>query len=54
MSTDYVPEVLIAELTKRYGCRVFTHYGMTEMGYGGGVECDALNGYHMREAGFVF
>jgi phenylacetate-CoA ligase len=24
------------------------------MGYGGGVECVALNGYHMREADFYF
>lgn len=54
LSTDYVPEVLIAELTDRYGCRVFTHYGMTEMGYGGGVECEALNGYHMREPDLYF
>lgn len=54
LSTDYVPEVLIHELTARYGCRVFTHYGMTEMGYGGGVECCALSGYHMREADLYF
>ncbi|BAL01558.1 hypothetical protein OBV_43590 [Oscillibacter valericigenes Sjm18-20] len=49
LSADYVPTVLIRDLTERCGCRVFTHYGMTEMGYGGGVECQALNGYHMRE-----
>ena len=54
LSTDYVPEVLIVELMTRYGCRVFTHYGMTEMGYGGGVECDALSGYHMREPDLYF
>lgn len=54
LSTDYVPEVLISELTIKFGCRVFTHYGMTEMGYGGGVECDALNGYHMREPDLYF
>lgn len=54
LSTDYVPEVLIRELTDRYGCKVFTHYGMTESGYGGGVECEALNGYHMREADLYF
>lgn len=54
LSTDYVPKVLIDELTAQYGCRVFTHYGMTEMGYGGGVECGALNGYHLREADLYF
>ena len=54
LSADYVPEVLIRELTEKCDCRVFTHYGMTEMGYGGGVECEALNGYHMREADLLF
>ena len=53
LSTDYVPETLIHELTQ-LGCSVFNHYGMTEMGYGGGVECQALNGYHMREADLYF
>ncbi|NBJ15939.1 MAG: phenylacetate--CoA ligase [Dehalobacter sp. 4CP] len=54
LSTDYVPDVLIHELTHQYGCKIFTHYGMTEMGYGGGVECEALDGYHMREADLYF
>ncbi|NMM61235.1 phenylacetate--CoA ligase family protein [Clostridium sp. P21] len=49
LSTDYVPEALIREITNKFQCKVFTHYGMTEMGYGGGVECEVLNGYHMRE-----
>ena len=54
LSTDYVPEIVIRELTNQCACRVFTHYGMTEMGYGGGVECEALNGYHLREADLYF
>ena len=54
LSTDYVPETLIKEITDKFGCKVFTHYGMTEMGYGGGVECEALNGYHMRDADLYF
>ena len=54
LSTDYVPAVMIKELTEKCGCRVFTHYGMTEMGYGGGVECEALSGYHLREADLFF
>ena len=28
---------------------VLDHYGLTETGYGGGVECTAHSGYHMRE-----
>lgn len=54
LSTDYVPDVLIHELTHEYGCKVFTHYGMTEMGFGGGVECEALDGFHMRETDLYF
>ncbi|MEA4926538.1 MAG: AMP-binding protein [Syntrophomonadaceae bacterium] len=54
LSADYVPEVLIRELSSQYGCQVFTHYGSSEMGYGGGVECSAGNGYHLREADIYF
>lgn len=49
LSTDYVPKVLVKELDALYNCSVYNHYGMTEMGYGGGVECAALLGYHLRE-----
>jgi phenylacetate-coenzyme A ligase PaaK-like adenylate-forming protein len=50
LSTDYVPEPIVAAIQQTWGARVYQHYGMTEMGYGGGVECDAHNGYHLREA----
>ncbi len=50
LSTDYVPDALVARIEKRWGCRVYKHYGMTEMGFGGGVECMARRGYHLREA----
>ena len=33
-----------------WGCELYDHYGMTEMGLGGGVECQAHSGYHPREA----
>lgn len=54
LSTDYVPDVLVRELKYRFHCDVFHHYGMTEMGYGGGVYCQALNGYHLREGDLYF
>lgn len=54
LSTDNVPKALSETLTRIWGCRVFTHYGMTEMGFGGGVECGALDGYHLREADLYF
>jgi phenylacetate-coenzyme A ligase PaaK-like adenylate-forming protein len=54
LSADYVPRALAETLEEVWGCRVFTHYGMTEMGHGGGVECEALDGYHLREADLCF
>ena len=50
LSTDYVPSVIVSELKRVWGCRVFNHYGMTEMGLGGGLECESFSGYHLREA----
>lgn len=50
LSTDYVPAAIEKELERLWGCRVLTHYGMTETGLGGGVECAAGDGYHLREA----
>ena len=54
LSTDYVPQSLVRELNRAWNCRVFNHYGMTEMGLGGGVECRALAGSHLREADLYF
>ncbi len=54
LSTDYAPRSLIQEVEKLWSCRVFDHYGMTEMGLGGGVECEAHAGYHLRETDLFF
>jgi phenylacetate-CoA ligase len=54
LSTDYVPAAIVAELERIWGCKVFNHYGATEMGLGGGVECEAQRGYHLREADMYF
>jgi phenylacetate-CoA ligase len=50
LSTDYVPQAIIRAVKDAWGCEVFNHYGMTEMGLGGGVSCTAQTGYHLREA----
>ncbi len=50
LSTDYVPAAIVAAVERRWGCDVYQHYGMSEMGYGGGLECTAHEGYHLREA----
>ncbi|HZK01398.1 MAG TPA: AMP-binding protein [Anaerovoracaceae bacterium] len=49
LSTDYISYSLSEELASLWGCRVFEHYGMTEMGLGGAVSCQTLIGYHFRE-----
>ena len=54
LSTDQAPRSLAAAVGSTWGCRVFDHYGSTEMGLGGGVECEALDGYHLREADLLF
>lgn len=50
LSADYVPESVIKSIEKAWKCRVFTHYGMTETGFGGGVQCGARLEYHLRDA----
>lgn len=50
LSTDYVSMAIKSELERLWGCQVLGHYGLTETGLGGGVECEARDGYHMREA----
>lgn len=54
LSTDHVPKAITQEIRRVWGCQVFEHYGMTEMGLGGGLDCDAHEGYHLREADLYF
>jgi phenylacetate-CoA ligase len=50
VSADYAPRAVKEALSAFWEAPVFDHYGMTEMGLGGAVECAALCGYHPREA----
>ena len=54
LSTDHVPQAIVSAVERAWGCRVFNHYGATEMGLGGGVECAAHAGLHLREADLLF
>lgn len=54
LTTDHVPNAIKHIVEKRFGCKVYNHYGMTEMGLGGGVDCEAQWGYHLREADLYF
>jgi phenylacetate-coenzyme A ligase PaaK-like adenylate-forming protein len=53
-SSDVLTNKVLADLREIWGCEVFDHYGMTETGLGGGVECDAHTGYHLREADIYY
>lgn len=54
LCSDHVPPGLVDRIRNATGCKVFEHYGSTEMGLGGGVDCSAHLGYHLREADLYF
>lgn len=54
LSTDYVPAAIVKRIRDAWRCEVYNHYGSTEMGLGGGVDCGAHRGYHLREADIFF
>jgi len=54
LCSDHVPDSIVRAIKHRWNCEVFEHYGMTEMGLGGGVDCEAHSGYHLREADLYF
>lgn len=49
LSAEYVPAQTAMMLEETFGCMVFEHYGMTEMGLGCAVSCGYGKGYHLRE-----
>ena len=53
-SGDYVAAPLRAAVERSWGCSVFEHYGSTETGLGGAVQCRAFAGLHIREADLLF
>lgn len=48
LSTDYVAQSAVETIRRLWQCDVFTHYGLTETGYGCAVECPAHAGQHIR------
>jgi phenylacetate-CoA ligase len=51
---DYIPQSVINGIKDVWKCAVFSHYGHTEFGFGGMVDCDLHNGYHLRDADLIF
>ncbi|KMY68115.1 hypothetical protein AAU61_07165 [Desulfocarbo indianensis] len=54
LTTDYVPRALAERIRRAWSCEIFEHYGMTETGLGGGVDCRAHAGYHLRGADLYY
>ncbi len=54
LTTDHVPAAIVRAVEAASGGTVYNHYGMTEMGLGGGVDCARRRGYHLREADLLF
>lgn len=54
LTGEHVPLSIIRAINEIWDCPVFIHYGMTETGLGGGVECQAQKGCHLREADLFF
>ncbi len=50
LCSDYISHSIVAYLEKVWGCAVFSHWGTVETGLGGGVECCARQGCHLRQA----
>eukprot|EP00825_Cyclidium_porcatum_P007863 TRINITY_DN13946_c0_g1_i3.p1 TRINITY_DN13946_c0_g1~~TRINITY_DN13946_c0_g1_i3.p1 ORF type:complete len:295 (-),score=25.51 TRINITY_DN13946_c0_g1_i3:50-934(-) len=54
LTADYVPQSVIESIRETWKCNVFSHYGHTEFGFGCAVDCEQHNGYHLRDADFIF
>lgn len=54
LCSDYAPPALRRRIEEACGCETFLHYGTTETGLGGGVECGAHDGCHVRESDLLF
>jgi phenylacetate-coenzyme A ligase PaaK-like adenylate-forming protein len=49
LSADYVPISVVGSLEDAWKCRVFSHFGMTETGFGCAVQCASGEGHHLRD-----
>ncbi len=50
LCSDYAAPALRRRIEAACDCRTFLHYGATETGLGGAVECAVHNGCHLRES----
>ena len=48
LSADDVPDAVRERISRLWNAEVYSHYGLTETGLAGGVDCCAHVGYHLR------
>ena len=53
LTADYIPQGIVDNIQNLWGSAVFTHYGMTESGFGLAVQCGAHEAQHLRDAEFI-
>ncbi|MPM38242.1 hypothetical protein SDC9_84871 [bioreactor metagenome] len=53
LSADYIPKSFVKLIERVWDCTVYTHYGMTETGFGLAVDCRCRDGMHMRDDEFM-
>ena len=54
LAADYIPQAVIEGIKETWKCKVFSHYGHTEFGFGCAVDCDYHSGLHTRDADLLF
>lgn len=54
LAADIASRAVIKSIEEAWKCKVFTHYGHTEFGYGCAVDCEEHNGLHLRDADLLF
>lgn len=54
LTADHVPAPLVARVEHLLGARVLNHYGMTEIGFGGAIQCPAREHLHLRHPDLFF
>lgn len=53
LSADFIADSVVRAIGEAWGCRVFTHYGLTETCYGLAVQCGELEGQHIRHGDYI-
>lgn len=48
-----LPPSMQKDLEETWKAKIFSHYGLTETGFNGGMGCGAGSGYHVHEADYI-